>query len=140
MAISPLAAGLGALGAFGTINPTLLNFVNPLTQLAPFSPFASLAAVSPTAALSAFSPTLQMFNPAINPRAALLAFNPGAAPALAIANPAFLGLDITGLGGISGAALAASFPGIPEGFVDGAFRGLGLGFPSFFPGFFPGYV
>lgn len=141
MAISPLGvAGIDAAAAFGTQNPTLVNFINPLSQLAPFSPFASLAAVNPTAALSSFSPTLQMFNPAINPRAALLAFNPSGAPALAISNPAFLGLDFTGIGGISQAALAASYPGIPEGFVDGALRGYGFGGYGFGGFGYPGYV
>lgn len=76
-------------GFGGFFNPPLTTFVNPVAQLAPFSPISALAAVAPVAALSALSPTLQLFNPAINPRAALLAFDPAAAPALAVANPFF---------------------------------------------------
>lgn len=59
-------------------------FTNPATQLAAFNPFLSLAASNPFAAEAALSPTLNIFNPAVNPRAAFLAFNPGAAPTLAL--------------------------------------------------------
>lgn len=72
---------------FGKFSPTKSVFFNPFVGLAGLSPFGALAALSPIAALTALSPTLQIFNPAINPRAALLAFNPAAAPALAVTPP-----------------------------------------------------
>lgn len=97
------------LGFNGFFNPALATFFNPIAQLAPFSPISALAAVFPPAALSAVSPTLQLFNPAINPRAALLAFDPAAAPALAVANSIFLGFGLSGLGGIANPFFAFRF-------------------------------
>lgn len=79
--------GLGGFGKFGKSSPASV-FKNPIDQLAAFSPIASLAATNPFAALSAGSGTLQIFNPAVNPRAALLAFDPGAVFSLAVSpNP-----------------------------------------------------
>lgn len=69
---------------FGFFSSPQQVFFNPAVQLSAISPFAGLAALSPTAALAAVSPALNIFNPAVNPRAAFLAFNPGAAPALAL--------------------------------------------------------
>lgn len=69
---------------FGFSKSPAKTFLNPAVQLSGLNPFAGLAALSPVAALSALSPTLQIFNPAVNPRAAFLAFNPGAAPTLAL--------------------------------------------------------
>lgn len=100
-------------------NPPLATFFSPVAQLAPFSPISALASVAPAAALSALSPTLQMFNPAINPRAALLAFDPAAAPALAVANSAFLGYGLSGIGGIANPFFA--FPFGLRGFPSYAF-------------------
>jgi len=69
---------------FGAFNAPEQVFANPAVQLAPFSPLSSLAAFNPSAALAAKSPVLNIFNPAVNPRAAFLAFNPAAAPTLAL--------------------------------------------------------
>ncbi|MFZ5815073.1 MAG: hypothetical protein ACOY93_07190 [Bacillota bacterium] len=49
-------------------------FTDPVVQLAALCPICALAAYSPSAALAALSPVLNIFNPAVNPRAALLAF------------------------------------------------------------------
>jgi len=49
-------------------------FQDPVVQLAALCPLCALAALSPVAALAAVSPVLQLFNPAVNPRAALIAF------------------------------------------------------------------
>lgn len=68
----------------GFFNSPEQVFLNPAVQLAPFSPISSLAAFNPSAALAVKSPVLNIFNPAVNPRAAFLAFNPGAAPTLAL--------------------------------------------------------
>lgn len=69
-------------GKFGF--PSKAVFSNPVAQLSAFSPFAALAALSPISALTALSPALNIFNPAVNPRAAILSFDPFAAPALAL--------------------------------------------------------
>lgn len=83
--VGGLGKGIGGLGipGLGKSSPALV-FKNPIDQLAAFSPIASLAATNPFAALSAGSGTLQMFNPAVNPRAALLAFDPGSVFSLAV--------------------------------------------------------
>lgn len=84
--------GFGGFGGLGKNSPGLV-FKNPINQLAAYSPIASLAATNPYAALSAGSPTLQVFNPAVNPRAALLSFDPGAALSLAVSpNPFGFGI------------------------------------------------
>lgn len=86
-----LGKGFG-LGGFAKNTPAIV-FKNPVDQLAAFSPIASLAASNPYAALSAGSHTLQIFNPAVNPRAALLSFDPGATLSLAVSpNPYGFGI------------------------------------------------